>query len=75
MVAGENIGHNRNGYYMAAAGSIAWTKLYAAVAKALAKRGIVDSPEVGDVSDDAPENAAQALGCPKEFVPVQMGGV
>ncbi|KAK6443063.1 hypothetical protein LTR95_000778 [Oleoguttula sp. CCFEE 5521] len=75
MATGKDIGYNKNGYYMAAAGSLPWVDIYAAMAKALAKRGVVDSPEVGDVSDDALEKVAQAMKCPKVFVPVSMGGV
>lgn len=44
------------------------------MAKALAERGIVDDDKVHEVSNETLDEAAKALGCPKEVVPVQMGG-
>lgn len=75
MVSGTDIGHGKQGYYMAASGSQAWNDIYAAMAEVMAKRGVVDDATVGEVSDAALEKAAKALECPKAFVPVQMGGV
>lgn len=70
----ESIDHGRNGYYLASPGSIAWTDLYKQMAKALAKRRVIDDDTVHEVSDESLEEAAKALGCPKGVVPVQMGG-
>jgi hypothetical protein len=75
ITAGKDISYGKKGYYMAASGSQAWTDIYAAVGKALAKRGVIDDASVGEVSEANFEKAAQALGGPREFVPVQMGGM
>lgn len=65
---------NRNGYYLAASGAIPWSDLYKQMAKALAKRGAVEDDTLHEASNESLEEAAKALGCPKEFVPVEMGG-
>lgn len=70
----EEIDHGRQGYYLASPGSIAWTDLYKQMAKALAKRGVIENDTVHQVSDESLEEAAKALGCTKGIVPVQMGG-
>lgn len=49
MLLGKDIGHGKDGYYLAASDRAAWTDIYAALAKALAKRGVIDSAEVADV--------------------------
>jgi hypothetical protein len=64
----------RYGYYLASSGAIPWMELYKAMAKALAERGVVADDTVHDASAESLEEAAKALGCPKEFVPVEMGG-
>lgn len=74
MLAGNNIGCGKDGYYLASSGAVAWTDIYAAMAKALAKRGVVDTAEVAEPTDRALETMAQALSGPKEFVSVHMGG-
>jgi hypothetical protein len=48
--------------------------MYKQVAKALAKRGVVEDDTLHNASSESLEEAAKALGCPKEFVPVEMGG-
>ena len=70
----ENPNFGRNGYYLAASGSVAWSEIYSAMAKALAKRGVIESPEVKKAYDVALGKMAQALECPKELVAVQIGG-
>ena len=44
------------------------------MAKALAKLGVVEDDALHDATVESLEEAAKALGCPKEFVPVEMGG-
>jgi hypothetical protein len=44
------------------------------MARALVKCGVVEDDTLYDASSEALEGAAKALGCPKEFVPVEMGG-
>ncbi|KAI4915659.1 hypothetical protein J4E90_004104 [Alternaria incomplexa] len=70
----ENPGYGENGYYLASSGSVAWYEIYTAMAKALAKRGIIGSPEVKKADEAALDKMAQALSCPKELVAVQLGG-
>ena len=67
--------NGRNGYYLAASGSIAWEDLYLAIAVALAKKGKVFDAKVERASSDALAAMGAALGCPKEFVPLQLGGL
>ncbi|KAF2731126.1 NAD(P)-binding protein [Polyplosphaeria fusca] len=74
MLAGEEMGYGREGYYLASSGSVAWGDLYGAMAKALAKRGVVEDGEVGLVDERALEEMGRALGCSKEFVGVQLSG-
>ncbi|KAH8596404.1 hypothetical protein B0O99DRAFT_620342 [Bisporella sp. PMI_857] len=74
ILANENPGHGKEGYYLAASGSVVWKDLYAVIAKALAKRGIVESAEVEEASADVLGKMGVALGVPAEFVPVQLGG-
>lgn len=74
MLSQEEIDHGSEGYYLASPGAIAWSDLYKQVAKAMAERGVVDSDSVEEASDQSLGEASKALGCPKEFVPVEMGG-
>jgi hypothetical protein len=74
-ILSENaIDQGRKGYYLAAAGSVEWSHLYKQMAVALAKSGAVDDDSIHKPSNGSMEAAAKALGCPKEFVPVEMGG-
>ncbi|KAF7349675.1 putative nad dependent epimerase dehydratase family protein [Mycena sanguinolenta] len=70
--------HGKNGYYLASSGSIVWEELYTAMAAALVKRNVVGDatvvPALGDEDSQILERMGAALGCPKEFVPVQLGG-
>ncbi|KAA8647976.1 hypothetical protein EYZ11_005655 [Aspergillus tanneri] len=70
----QNPGYGKNGYYLAASGPVTWHDLYSAMAKALAKRNMVDSDIVSRADDAALEKMGKALNCPKEFVPVEIGG-
>lgn len=75
ILANESPGEGRHGYYLAASGSVAWADLYAAMAASLAKRGVIDSNSVVPASDQALGDMAAALGCPKELVALQLGGM
>ncbi len=68
-------GCGKNGYYLASPGSVAWEDLYAGIAKALAKRGVISDATVEPASDKAMSDMGEALGCPKELVPLQLGGL
>jgi len=74
ILRNENPEYGKNGYYLASSGSVPWCDIYAAMAKALANRGIIDSPEVKKADEAALDKMAQALGCPTELVAVQLGG-
>lgn len=74
-ILGEKpIDQGRKGYYLAAAGSVEWSDLYKQMAVALAKSGAVDDDSIHKPTEESMAAAAKALGCPKEFVPVEMAG-
>lgn len=74
ILAGEDIGYGKNGYYLASAGSIAWDDIYSVMAKALAKRQIIEDEEVHSANDEVLERMSVVLGIPKVLVPVMLGG-
>ncbi|KAI0521533.1 hypothetical protein F5B22DRAFT_541455 [Xylaria bambusicola] len=74
ILNGESPGYGKNGYYLAASGSIAWDDLYAAMATALAKRNVISDDAVTMADDQAIEQMAQGLGCSKDLVPLMVGG-
>jgi hypothetical protein len=74
ILSEKAIDQGRKGYYLAAAGSVQWSDLYKQMAVALAKNGAVDDDSIYRPSEKSLEAAAKALGCPKEFVPVEMAG-
>ncbi|KAK7397880.1 hypothetical protein QQX98_012748 [Neonectria punicea] len=74
ILAEEDIDYGSNGYYLAASGSVAWDDLYEAMAKSLAKRGIIEDPKVGLADDAALTKMATGLKSPKDLVRVQLGG-
>jgi len=66
----------KQGYYLAASGSVAWVDLYSAMARALVQHGVVEDDEVKPaVTDEVLAKMGGALGCPKELVPLQLGGL
>ena len=65
----------KKGYYLAASGSVAWTDIYAAMARALAQRGVVDDDTVTPASDEVRGEMGKALGYPKQLVGLQIGGL
>ncbi|KAJ9621395.1 hypothetical protein H2204_011956 [Knufia peltigerae] len=74
ILAGENPSHGKQGYYLAASGSIAWKDLYSVMAQTLVDHDVVDDATVVPASDEALEMMAKGLGCPKESVSLQLGG-
>ncbi|KAF2648789.1 NAD(P)-binding protein [Lophiostoma macrostomum CBS 122681] len=74
ILAGKDIGHGRDGYFLGSAGSVAWDDLYAAMAQAMAKRGAVDDAEVKEADDEVLQKMGNALDSHKEMVPVHLGG-
>ncbi|KAI1076181.1 hypothetical protein F5B20DRAFT_557033 [Whalleya microplaca] len=74
ILLGEQPGYGKNGYYLASSGSVAWDYLYAALARALGKRNVVAEDSVILANEENLETMGKALGCPKEFVGVMLGG-
>ena len=74
ILAGENIGSGKDGYYLASPGSVAWDDLYAAMAQALAQRKVIKSATVEEATQVHLEKMGVGIGCPKEVVVVQLGG-
>ncbi|KAI9934779.1 hypothetical protein ASPWEDRAFT_44283 [Aspergillus wentii DTO 134E9] len=74
ILSGNDIGHGKNGYYLAASGSVAWINIYRTMAKGLAKRQVVDSETVDEANEDNLEEMAKGLQYPKEFVNLHLGG-
>ena len=75
IVVGETPGYGKNGYYLAASGSVAWDDIYSAMAKGLAKRKAVSDDSVVRADSETIEKMGTALGCPPEMVAVQIGGL
>lgn len=75
ILSNDNPDYGKNGYYLASSGSVAWADIYAAMATALAGRKVVASKEVKKADTVALEKIGEALGCPKELVQVQIGGL
>lgn len=74
ILSERDIGYGKNGYYLAASGSVSWNDIYCAMAKGLAKRKVINTDTVSLVDDAALEKMGGALGCPKEMVPLFLGG-
>ncbi|KIW12444.1 hypothetical protein PV08_09721 [Exophiala spinifera] len=74
ILAGENPSHGKEGYYLAASGSVAWKDLYTAMAQELAACGMVESADVVPANEEALELMAKGLNCPREFVSLQLAG-
>ena len=75
ILGGDNPGWGKQGYYLAASGSVAWEDIYSAMGKGLKKRGVVDDDGFLRADDAVLEKMARALDVPKkEFVPIMLGG-
>lgn len=74
ILAGRDLDHGKAGYFLASPGSVAWDDLYTAIAAALAKRNRIGDNTVVPANDSILEQLGEALGCPAQFVPVQIGG-
>ncbi|RDK45910.1 NAD(P)-binding protein [Aspergillus phoenicis ATCC 13157] len=74
MLLEEALDSGRRGYYFAASGTVAWDDLYSAMAQRLAERGVIEDATVADANDAVLEKIGEALGRPKDFVPVELGG-
>jgi hypothetical protein len=74
MLLGRDMGYNKNGFYLAASGSVHWNDMYASMAVALAKRNRVEDATVAQADDAALVTMGEALGVPASLVPVMLGG-
>ncbi|PYH38151.1 uncharacterized protein BO87DRAFT_383045 [Aspergillus neoniger CBS 115656] len=74
ILLGEEIGDGKHGFFLAASGSVPWNKVYCAMAKALAKRGLVDDEDVVQADDQVLEKMGEALGVAPDEVQVLLGG-
>ncbi|GLA93635.1 hypothetical protein AtubIFM57143_011235 [Aspergillus tubingensis] len=74
IISGEEISHGKNGFFLAASGSVAWNKVYSAMAKALAKSGLVEDEVVMPADDEVLAKMGEALGVAPHEVPVLIGG-
>lgn len=75
ILEGRDIGSGERGYFLASPGSVAWEDIYGVMAKALEKRGVVDSEEVERADEGALEKMGEGLECPAGFVGMQLGGL
>lgn len=74
ILADEDIGYGKNGYYLAASGSVGWNEIYGAFAKALVKRNVVDDETVREAGDAELEKMGKALNVPSSLVSFLIGG-
>ncbi|KAH8194026.1 hypothetical protein TruAng_011807 [Truncatella angustata] len=74
ILEGGQLDYGKNGYYLAATGSVVWEDLYSAMAQALKKRGVLTDDSVTIADDATLERMGEGLGCPKDMVPLLLGG-
>ncbi|GFF63169.1 hypothetical protein IFM62136_05552 [Aspergillus lentulus] len=74
ILSSEDIPYGRNGYYLPSSGRVRWKDVYASIATALFKRGLLEDSAVQPANDDILGAMAGALDSPKEMVAVQIGG-
>ncbi|KAF4555483.1 Hypothetical protein D9617_2g054440 [Elsinoe fawcettii] len=74
ILDGGSPGHGRNGFYLASSGSVIWDDLYDAMARSLAKKGIVKEPTVKLANSGDKDKIASALGVPVERVEFNFSG-
>ncbi|KAI8313687.1 hypothetical protein K4K61_007121 [Colletotrichum sp. SAR11_59] len=74
ILDGSNPDHGKLGYYLASSGSASWDDIYAAVAKAMAKRGVIDDDTVAPVTDEALRKISDALNVEPASAVSKVGG-
>ncbi|KAL4930474.1 uncharacterized protein BDV17DRAFT_258730 [Aspergillus undulatus] len=74
ILQGISIGHGRNGFFLASSGSVAWDDIYAAFAKALAKRGVIADETVEMADEGALKRMEEGLDLRNGTVGIQLGG-
>ncbi|KAH0428275.1 NAD dependent epimerase/dehydratase [Colletotrichum camelliae] len=74
ILNGKDIGYGKNGYYLAASGSVAWDDIYAAMARALKARGIIEHETVAPADNSTLAKMAQGLNTDPSLVEMRVGG-
>ncbi|KKK20212.1 hypothetical protein ARAM_001734 [Aspergillus rambellii] len=74
ILSGSEIGWGKNGFFLAASGSIHWNDVYEAMATALAKRGVINSRRIAQADDEVLAKMGEALQVPPAIVQVHLGG-
>ncbi|KAF2163494.1 hypothetical protein M409DRAFT_26105 [Zasmidium cellare ATCC 36951] len=75
ILSGVEVNYNKKGFFLASPGAVAWRDLYAAMAKALLRKGLIDDDEVHDADEKAVAEMARGLGCEPKMVAFSLGGV
>ncbi|EXF79317.1 hypothetical protein CFIO01_02052 [Colletotrichum fioriniae PJ7] len=70
----ENPGYGKNGYYLAASGSVIWDDLYEAMAKALRARNVITDERVTPADETALGKMAQGLSTESSLVQMRLAG-
>ena len=60
ILSNKNPNHGKNGLYLASSGKVAWHNIYAGIAKALARRGVIPDERIEMMNDSALEKIAKA---------------
>ncbi|KAL4950599.1 hypothetical protein BDW69DRAFT_171801 [Aspergillus filifer] len=74
ILDGRDIGHGKNGFFLASPGSVAWDDIYGAFAKALTKRGVIDDATIETADETALKKMEQGLDLANGPVAIQLGG-
>ncbi|PYH48098.1 uncharacterized protein BP01DRAFT_334592 [Aspergillus saccharolyticus JOP 1030-1] len=74
ILSGDEIGCGKKGFFLAASGNLPWNDVYDAIARALAKRSVIDDELVLDASEPVLARMGEALGVAPSAVPVVLGG-
>ncbi|KAJ5381888.1 NAD(P)-binding protein, partial [Penicillium cataractarum] len=74
ILTNKNPGHGKNGFYLASSGKVSWDDIYAGIAKALARRGVIADERVELMNDAALEKIAKAQNVSPSSVIVKIGG-
>ncbi|KXH34791.1 hypothetical protein CSAL01_00372 [Colletotrichum salicis] len=74
ILNGDTPGYDKNGYYLAASGSVAWDDLYDAMAKALKARNVIEDERVIPADESALGKMAQGLSTESSLVQMRLAG-
>ncbi|KAL4975970.1 hypothetical protein BDW66DRAFT_136321 [Aspergillus desertorum] len=74
ILSGHEIGYGKEGFYLAASGSVAWDDIYSAFAVALYRRGIIKDATIEMADKVALEKMEKGLDPANGNVRIQLGG-